>query len=129
MHRCMPGRLLPYLLTLTKGDWRLFSSALLCPCGHLPVRKQVALCSPDFPPIYKKVYRRHAVRLNYVLFGVCFNVCVSLAPATVLGCFCFRLLPLIASCVWRAVGKAVDAKAVERCIVGADCGVGYAQGS
>ena len=29
--------------------WRLFSSAGLCPCEHLPVRKLGALCCPDFP--------------------------------------------------------------------------------
>ena len=30
---------------------RLFSSALLCPRGHLSVRKWSALCCPDFPPL------------------------------------------------------------------------------
>ena len=31
------------------GKWRLFSSTLLNPCGLLPVKKQRALCCPDFP--------------------------------------------------------------------------------
>jgi hypothetical protein len=32
-------------------DRRFFSSPLLCPHGHLPFQKYVALCCPDFPPL------------------------------------------------------------------------------
>ena len=77
MHRCMPGRLLPYLLTLTNGDWRLFSSALLCPCGHLPVRKQVALCSPDFPPVYIEKNIQATCRPSELCLFVGFNVSLA----------------------------------------------------
>ena len=47
--------LLPRFLTLTSPmprkakEGRLFSSALICPRGQLPVRKRSALCCPDFP--------------------------------------------------------------------------------
>ena len=33
-----------------KNKWRLFSSTLIHPCERLPVKKQNALCCPDFPP-------------------------------------------------------------------------------
>ena len=40
----------PYLSAAPKGkEGRLFSSALICPRGQLPVRKRSALCCPDFP--------------------------------------------------------------------------------
>ena len=47
------GRLLPCLLTLARRSLggRFFSSPLLCPHGHLPFQKYVALCCPDFPPL------------------------------------------------------------------------------
>ena len=32
-----------------KNKWRLFSSTLIHPCERLPVKKQNALCCPDFP--------------------------------------------------------------------------------
>ena len=35
--------------------WRLFSSTLLYPCGQLPVKKQSALCCPDFPLISPRI--------------------------------------------------------------------------
>ena len=47
--------LLPRFLTHTSPmprkakEGRLFSSALICPRGQLPVRKRSALCCPDFP--------------------------------------------------------------------------------
>ena len=34
-----------------KNKWRLFSSTLIHPCERLPVKKQNALCCPDFPPV------------------------------------------------------------------------------
>ena len=47
------GELLPHLFTLAPAadgtPERLFSVPVLCPHGHLPVRKCGALCCPDFP--------------------------------------------------------------------------------
>ena len=42
---------------------RLFSVPLLYPCGYLPVRKDGALCCPDFPP-----RQRRSDRTAYYLF-------------------------------------------------------------
>ena len=35
---------------------RLFSSTLIHPCGRLPIKKQNALCCPDFPPASPRLY-------------------------------------------------------------------------
>jgi hypothetical protein len=48
-----PGPVSSYLtfspFPLTNGSGRLFSVTLLYPHGYLPVRKDGALCCPDFP--------------------------------------------------------------------------------
>ena len=57
------GELLPRLFTLTnlpKAVRRLFSVTLLCPREQLPVRKDGALCCPDFPPIRNRISGRPA---------------------------------------------------------------------
>ena len=35
---------------MAERNRRFFSSARVHPCGRLPIKKQIALCCPDFPP-------------------------------------------------------------------------------
>ena len=46
---------------MAERNRRFFSSARVHPCGRLPIKKQIALCCPDFPHVPFR-HRRQAVR-------------------------------------------------------------------